>query len=132
MEEAGSPKDLAEQLSALLQNFTRYIKVGGHYDCIFSKTNGIPQGCSLSLIIANLYVTTLFRMLEDKHEGIKMGAVIDDRNIRHENHEVILKAIDDTIEYDALAGHVPNEESRFFLRFTGQRRGHTGRIFVNG
>jgi hypothetical protein len=48
----------------MMENLNRYLRVGGHFDAVFSRTNGIPQGCSLSLLIANLYVTTLFNMLE--------------------------------------------------------------------
>ena len=37
-----------------------------------------------------------------------MGSIIDDRNIRHAWHEVILEANNDTVQFDKAAGHVTN------------------------
>ena len=37
-----------------------------------------------------------------------MGPIIDDRNIRHACHEVIIEAINQTVEFDRMAGHITN------------------------
>jgi hypothetical protein len=37
-----------------------------------------------------------------------MGSIIDDRNIRHACHEVIIEAINQTVEFDRMAGHITN------------------------
>ena len=65
MEKAGFPPDIAQQMIHHLHHLKRYLKIGGTYDAIYTACNGTPQGCSLSLIIANLYVTTIFNLLTD-------------------------------------------------------------------
>ncbi len=108
MEEAGVPQDLIDMHMDLCRNLCRYLKIGGTYGAIVQQANGTPQGISMSLIIANLYVTTLFRYLEDKFPGIALGAFVDDRNLRHEDVEVLKGAIDAVSMFDEAAGHRTN------------------------
>ena len=95
-------------MAELASGIIRYIKVANGYGAVMTKRNGVPEGCSLSLIVANIYVTTLFRMLDDKFPGIRLGAIIDDRNYRHSDPNVIIQAVNATTEYDTMAGHVNN------------------------
>ena len=73
MIDAGFPSDVALQIANLMSEIIRYLKVGGHFDAKMLGCNGIPQGCSLSIMIANIYVTTLFNMLTHHYDGIEMG-----------------------------------------------------------
>ena len=103
---AGFPEDIAMQQTHLAANIRRYLKAGGHYNAVLTDCNGVPQGCSLSLLVANLYVTVQFRMLQATIPDIRMGAVIDDRNLRHSSLGDMLRGLRAVELFDQRAGHV--------------------------
>ena len=107
---AGFPSDVAYLIANLMHEIIRYLKFGGQYDAKMDDCNGTPQGCSLSIMIANIYVTTLFNMLYQRYHNINMGSIIDARNIRLYNPKVLLQAIESVIEFDEIAGHETNIE----------------------
>ena len=108
MLKAGIPQGIAEQLHSLYCNLKRYVRVAGSYGAVIEQTNGIGQGCSLSIIIANLYVATLFRLLRSKFPELQMGAFLDDRNFTSDNECQLMKAIVATRSFDRAAGHNTN------------------------
>ena len=105
---AGLPEDLASQLITIYADLKRYAKIAGTYGGVIQQTNGCPQGCSFSLIVANLYVATLFQYLESEHPQISLGAFIDDRNIRHQTIEELQVILEKICTFDREAGHKTN------------------------
>ena len=108
LEKAGCPPGIAAQLHFLYTNLRRYIRVAGTYGAVIAQTNGIGQGCSLSIIVANLYVATLFKFLRANFEGIDMGAFLDDRNITTDTIEKMINALAAVERFDKTAGHRTN------------------------
>ena len=106
--ESGCPPGIARQLHYLYTNLKRYIRVAGTYGAVVEQTNGVGQGCSMSIIVANLYVTTLFRFLKCKFPDIELGAFLDDRNFTARDIGQLVKVLEATAEFDATAGHKTN------------------------
>ena len=113
LERSGLPAGIAAQLHFLYSDLRRYIRVAGTYGAVVHQTNGIGQGCSLSIIIANLYVATLFRYLRDLFPGIEIGAFLDDRNITTDSVESMTKVLNAVKEFDKVAGHNTNLTKSF-------------------
>ena len=86
----------------------RYIRVAGTYGSVIRQTNGIGQGCSLSILIANLYVATLFNFLKDNNDELEFGAFLDDRNVTTKSIPSLMEALGQISEFDAIAGHKTN------------------------
>ena len=102
MEKSGLPPGIAAQLHFLYSDLRRYIKVAGTYGAVIHQSNGIGQGCSISIIIANLYVATLFRCLREHFPEIEMGAFLDDRNITANSVESMRQVLDNVKQSDPL------------------------------
>ena len=56
--ESGFPPGVAKQFHFLYTNLKRYIKVAGTYGAVVAQSSGVGQGCSMSIIVANLYGAT--------------------------------------------------------------------------
>ena len=122
-EKAGMPTQLCAQLSSIYSNLKRYFKVGGSYGAVIAQANGCPQGCSFSLFLANIYVSALFNFLEDKHPGVRLGAFIDDRNVRHKSADELASVLADVCRFDQAAGHTTNIlKSAVFANTVDNRR----------
>ena len=61
----GLPEGLADLLRGLCGDCILHIKVAGSYGGELVPTNGMDQGCSLTLLAANATVTIEFNMLEN-------------------------------------------------------------------
>ena len=108
---------------SLYSNQKRYFKVGGSYGAVIAQANGCPQGCSFSLFLANIYVSALFNFLEDKHPGVRLGAFIDDRNVRHKSADELASVLADVCRFDQAAGHTTNIlKSTVFANTVDNRR----------
>ncbi len=104
----GLPVQLATQIKGLYEELVRYLRIGNSYGAVIRQANGVGQGCSLSLLIANAYVATLFRFLEEAHPGVDMAAFLDDRNATAETARELVAAIESITRFDDLAGHFTN------------------------
>jgi hypothetical protein len=105
---AGIPEGIAKQILFLYSRLTRYIKVADTYGAVIKQFNGIGQGCSLSIIIANLYVCTLLRFLRAQCPESEVGAFLDDRNITAKTIPELLEALEAIRKFDKAAGHCTN------------------------
>ena len=103
----GIEEDLSEIFSHLNINAQRHIKIGNTYGKPMSVSNGIGQGDSLALMSAIIYAAIQHRFIKARYPSLQMSSVIDDRNIRGKV-EVLGKAIDDVVKFDALACHFTN------------------------
>ena len=78
LKKAGLPEGIANQIHYMYKNLQRrYIKVAGTFGGVIRQSNGVGQGCSMSLSVANLYVTSLFRYLRSNFPNIKQGDLGD-------------------------------------------------------
>ena len=108
MESIGLPKQVAKQIGGLYQKLNRYFKVAGSFGSVLRQANGVGQGCSISLLIANAYVTVLTRFLQQDHPHTDMASFLDDRNVTAPNIDLLIKAIEGIRNYDDIAGHFTN------------------------
>ncbi len=104
----GLPPNLARQWQTLYTQLVRYIKVHGAFSKPFHTTNGIGQGDSISILIANMWVTMQFTMIRELHPRVQMGAYLDDRNLIASNYWDIHQSIICGMEMDEAGGHVTN------------------------
>ena len=100
---AGLPSIIASQIHFLHTRLKRYIMVVGSYVGVIQQTNGVGQGCSLSIDIANLYVTTFFRYVQHSFPDIEMGAFVDDRNVTTKSIDDLLHILDGIQKFDQIA-----------------------------
>jgi exonuclease III len=102
---AGAPEGVVKQTRYLYDRLNRYIRVAGTYGAVIRSSNGIGQGCTISIVIANLFVATLCRYLRARHPNINIAAFIDDRNITATSIDDLLRALGDIKRFDEAAGH---------------------------
>ena len=108
LNQACIPEGIARRLFYLYSHLRRYIRVADTYGAAVKQTNGIGQGCSLSIVIANLYVTTLSKFLGHRHPMIEMGAFLGDRNFTTDNVDELVRVLLSVQEFDEFAGHSTN------------------------
>ena len=119
----GCPSDFVSLYIVLITSIIRRIKIGGTFSRPFSPTNGVGQGCSISLLVTNAFVTVYFNVLDRSYSSLALGALIDDRNIRHSSVDVVLSVARDTADFDSAAGQVTNlDKSIFFSNCPVARR----------
>jgi len=87
LEHSGIPPGIATQLHFPHINLQRYIKVVDTHGGVIRQTTGIGQGCLMSVIVASLYVATLFRYLVGTFPEFDMEAFFDDRNTTTNSEE---------------------------------------------
>ena len=85
------------------------ITVGDTFGPGLTPYNALGQGDPLVLVTAILYVSVQFYHLEPVAPSLRFSAVVDDRNLHGERKDVKL-AIDETMEFDQLAGHSTNAD----------------------
>ncbi len=105
---AGAPRGLADQLYYIFTNLRRYIRGVGTYGAVVEQSNGAGQGCSMSILAANLYVATLLNYLRAEFPAVDVAAFLDDRNIVTHEVQDLLDAIAATKRFDDAAGHCTN------------------------
>ena len=104
----GLPKPLAFQIRWLYTRLQRYFRVAGSYGAVLRQANGVGQGCSVSLLIANAYVSVLIRHIRRHYPSVSVSAFIDDRNLVSRIASEIIKAVGAIKNMDQAAGHFTN------------------------
>ena len=108
MRASGLAEGLVQQIQYLYTDLTRYVRIAGAYGATIQQTNGVGQGCSISIIVANLYVATLFRALKHRHLEVELGAFLDDKNITAQSLDQLVAILEFTASFDEYAGHKTN------------------------
>ena len=62
----------------------RRVKINGIYSEGFTTFNALGQGDPVTLMLALLYVTVQFRLLDEQCPDLGKSAVVDDRSLRGE------------------------------------------------
>ena len=74
----------------------------------FRPTNGVGQGCSLSLGIVNAMVTLWMLVIQEQDPTCRAGAIIDDRNVRTNTCDQLKTVLTESAFFDELSGHGMN------------------------
>jgi len=99
--------DQVDMTTELYSKISRYVKIGQTLGKPFSSDNGFGQGDSYSLMIALTLVSIQFEYIQDKHQSLRMGSCVDDRNIRGDP-TAIVAAFRDMSIFDKMTGHFNN------------------------
>ena len=95
------------------------VKIGTVLSEPFGTFNALGQGDPVTLMVALLYVSVQFRMLEDRCGDVAKSAMVDDRNLTGKSI-VIEPALREIQAFDIAAGHV-TQTSKLALMATTKR-----------
>ena len=106
---AGIHEDFLKLFVHLNECSQRYVKIADTYSDPIRPFNALGQGDPWVLIVAILYVSSQFRMVQCLHPGVSGSAVIDDRTLKGPPEQV-KAALESIFSYDAKAGHITHPE----------------------
>ena len=114
-------------LSGMYGQLQRRWKVGGMVGAEFRSTNGILQGCPLSVILLNAYVQTWANLIRAKCPGVQPKAYADDMGMTCMELVQLQDALDTTQRYAHCTGMEINAgKSHVWATTTESRRGLAG------
>ena len=85
----GVDNDYASTQHDLYSNLNRHIRLSSSYGTVINPQNGLGQGDSFSLIAALALVSIQFQYVTAHIPTIRLGSVLDDRNVRGQTDDVI-------------------------------------------
>ena len=103
LERFGLPANLNEWVHQEYDKLQRCTKIGKTLGEPHTYANGYGQGDPLSLMTALAFVSAQFTRIQEKWPALRIGAVIDDRNIRGPLDQVVA-AHNDMVMFDKAAG----------------------------
>jgi hypothetical protein len=96
----------------------RRVKISGVYSESFTTFNALGQGDPVTLMLALLYVTVQFRLLDEQCPDLGKSAVVDDRSLRGKC-EPVERAFEKIQAFDDMAGHI-TQPSKLVLLASGK------------
>ena len=60
-------------LEAMYQQLHRAFKINGALGSFFHATNGVLQGCAMSVLMINMLTTVWMRAMDERHEDLRLG-----------------------------------------------------------
>ena len=105
--ESGMSEDILKPLEGMFKQLRRRFVIGGGVGKQFASTNGIMQGCPLSVILLNLLVTVWIRAIETEVPSAQPFGFADDTGATaHGDHAVdtLQKVLSITKDYERLTG----------------------------
>ena len=105
--ELGISEDILKPLEGMFKQLRRRFVIGGGVGKPFSSTNGIMQGCPVSVILLNLLVTVWIRAVDTDDPSAKPFGFADDTGaIAHGEHSgsILQHVLLITSEYERLTG----------------------------
>ena len=105
----GLPHCILKPLRSYFETCTRFFKLGQACGPQWMATNGIFQGCSLSMTLVGLYTSLWASMLEERCPRIRTASFIDDRSLSDESSSRISHATQETLVFDQLTAGRPNK-----------------------
>ena len=109
MADAGIHPDMLSLFVNLNTNAVRFIKISNTFGEGIRPFNALGQGDPWVLLVAILYVSTQFKMLQEVAPQVRGSAVIDDRTL-HGPEEQVDKALRAVFAFDNRAGHITHPE----------------------
>lgn len=83
----------------------RRARISGVYSEGLTTFNALGQGDSVTLMLALLYVTVQFRLLDEQCPDLGKSAVVDDRSLRGKS-EPVQRTFEKIRAFDDMAGHI--------------------------
>ncbi len=123
---------MADQLHFIIGNLTRYIKVAGTFGAVIEQNNGAGQGCSMSILAANLYVATLLNYLKANFLAAEVAAFLDDRNVVTRGVNDLLEILAAIKDFDDTAGHMTNVDKTAVFATAAKEREQLRRSRIHG
>jgi len=106
--EAGLPPQLVTPLRSLYEKLVRRFRVGNGVGQEFKATNGIIQGCPLSVVLLNLLVNVWAQAVKAEVPGASPCGYADDTGALSSAHAPIQKVLDLTGQFAQVTGQVLN------------------------
>ena len=112
----GLPDNLLRPLRAYFSNCSRFFKLGQSCGPAWRATNGIFQGCSLSVLLVGLYTTLWAARLESQFPNLSASSFVDDRTLTTTSVQHMHQATQETFCFDQLCGGRPNNrKSKYWV-----------------
>ena len=105
--ELGMSEDILKPLEGMFKQLRRRFVIGGGVGKQFASTNGIMQGCPLSVVLLNLLVTVWMRAIESEVPSAKPFGFADDTGAVASGSEAVdtlQRVLLITQEYEHLTG----------------------------
>ena len=130
----GAPKELVRIAKSFYQQAVGRFRIADSYGPPFAPTNGVGQGCALSLRWANVASVVWLRMLDMRYKGLVTGATyVDARNMRIQRTQDWGPAIGDTKRLDTQTGQSMNvTKSTAFVVGSPRQRKEIGETSFEG
>eukprot|EP00754_Rhynchopus_humris_P016063 Rhum_TRINITY_DN14491_c0_g1::Rhum_TRINITY_DN14491_c0_g1_i1::g.91124::m.91124 len=103
LRDMGLDARITRPLEAMYRSLQRRLRVAGTVGEAFVATNGILQGCPLSVLVINAVVAVWDRAIRAS-SGCVTGCYADDTKVLSSEIARVQKALDDTQEFGALTG----------------------------
>ena len=101
----GMHPKLLTALQGIYSQMQRRFRLGGYIGQVFKDTNGILQGCPLSVMLLNALMAVLSAVLEPT---VGAESFVDDLTILHSDRDVLQAAMDSIGEFMKATGQVVN------------------------
>ena len=97
--ETGLHTNILRPLKSMYQRLRRRFRVAGSVGKEFQATNGILQGCPLSVILLNALISIWAKAVQAEAAGAEPSAYIDDTNVIAKRPNTLQKALDITGDF---------------------------------
>ena len=132
LQRIGWPPRVLALMRPLYAGLTRVLKIGSSFGEPFRPTNGVGQGCSLSLGIVNAMVTLWMLVIQEKDPTCRAGAIIDDRNVRTNTCDQLRSVLTESAHFDELSGHSMNTSKTVVFSTSVKGRKQLSKLRVRG
>ena len=127
---AGLPESILRPLKSMYMNLTRHFRIGGMVGRGFVSTNGILQGCPLSIILLNLLMQVWASAVENE-SGCKARCYADDAQAAGREPAGIKKVVAVTKDFCSLTGMRMNVPKSHTWATEGDLRQQLSDVCVN-
>ena len=69
----GMPPGILKSMRSLYNSMLSYFRINGHYGEAWGRTNGFAQGCSLSILFANMFGSLWAKIMTNRAPAVRNG-----------------------------------------------------------
>ena len=121
-EEVGMDRNVLRALRGMYGSLQRRFRVDGHIGQPFQSTNGIMQGCPISVLLMNLFTECWVRFVKGEIPNADPQGYADDVGLTSEHPTTVLQACALTEEFANLTGTQVNSAKSHVWATTSERR----------
>ena len=129
---AGMPSNVVQALRAMYRQLQRRFKTGDFLGEPFASTNGIIQGCPLSVALLNIFVYVWTQMVQSEVPGTIAKAFADDLSLMGATADMVKKGLGLTVEFADRTGMLMNTKKSGLWATTRALRMRLTGIIVEG